>query len=78
MALTSEQRAVLEARLTEAQTAYHNLQLGTSARVVVDQNGERVEYTAANSSKLRAYITELEALLAGKSTRARPMKVWFR
>lgn len=78
MALTSEQRAVLQARLTEAQTAYHRLQIGTSARVVVDQNGERVEFTSANSSKLKAYIAELEAQLACKDTRARPMKVWFR
>lgn len=78
MALTSEQRAVLEARLSEAQAAYHNLQIGTSARVVVDQNGERVEYTNANRAALRAYILELEAQLAERDTRARPFKVWFR
>lgn len=78
MALTSEQRAVLETRLSEAETAYHALQIGTSARVVVDQNGERVEYTNANRASLRAYIEELKAKLADKDTRARPFKVWFR
>ena len=34
--------------------------LGRSARVFVDQNGERVEYSAANSSKLSQYIQMLK------------------
>lgn len=33
------------------------------ARVVVDQNGERVEFVAANSVGLYNYIKELEAKL---------------
>jgi hypothetical protein len=55
--------ATLQARLTAAEEAYHNLQIGCSARVVVDQNGERVEYSAANSAKLAAYINELKRQL---------------
>lgn len=45
--------------LKEAQDAYHQLNLGGSVRVVVDQNGERVEYTAANRQSLWAYILRL-------------------
>lgn len=37
--------------------------IGQSARVVVDQNGERVEYTPANSTKLSAYINDLKRQL---------------
>jgi len=77
MALTSEQRATLTARKTAAETAYHNLMVGGAPRVVVDQNGERVEYTPANASRLKAYIQELENLLAGISTRSGPIKVWM-
>lgn len=50
--------------LTQAQAAYHDLMIGVSARVVVDQNGERVEYTAANASRLQAYITSLQNLIS--------------
>jgi|CryGeyDrversion2_3_1046612.scaffolds.fasta_scaffold00260_3 hypothetical protein len=51
-------------KLVEAETALHELLTGTSARVVVDQNGERVEYTAANAPRLRAYIEELKRTLS--------------
>lgn len=77
MALTSEQRALYTARKTAAEAAYHSLLLGTQARVVVDQNGERVEYTAANRSALKAYIQELTDLLAEVSTRSGPIKTWL-
>lgn len=52
--------ATIQERLTEAETALHDLQIGKSARVYVDQNGERVEYTAANRSTLMAYIGSLK------------------
>lgn len=50
------------AKLKEARDAYHSLRTGTAPRVVVDQNGSRVEYAVANSTGLYAYIQELEAL----------------
>lgn len=53
----------VEQLLTEARNAYHLLLTGRSARVVVDQNGERVEFTAANRASLYNYIRELEAKL---------------
>ncbi len=72
MAITAAQAA---AWLPEAQTAYHALVLGGSARVVVDQNGERVEYTSANRAALSAYIAMLEGIIAGISDNPGPLKV---
>lgn len=52
--------ATLQERLNEAEAAYHDLQIGKSVRVFVDQNGERVEYSAANAARLAAYIADLK------------------
>lgn len=57
----------LAEKLVDAEEAYHELQAGRSARVFVDQNGERVEYTAANRRDLARYIEELKAKIAGKT-----------
>lgn len=67
--------ATVQERLTQAEDAYHQLMLGQSARVVVDQNGERVEYTPANSTKLAAYITELKRQLG--TVTSGPMNVFM-
>lgn len=53
--------SVLKKRLTEAEGAYHQLMVGGSIRVYVDQNAERLEYTAANKQYLFNYITQLRA-----------------
>lgn len=59
----------LQQKLDQAETAYHALQLGKSARVVVDgNNGTRVEYTAANRPALYSYIQTLRAQLNPPST----------
>jgi hypothetical protein len=64
--------------LVDAEAAYHDLQLGRSARVFVDQNGERVEYTAANRRDLARYIEELKAKIAGRSVHyGGPLKAVF-
>lgn len=55
-------------RLVEAEDAYHALLTGESARVVVDQNGQRVEYTAANRGALAVYIAQLKDEIAGTTT----------
>lgn len=52
--------ATLEERLKEARSAYHALMTGQLARVFVDQNGERVEFTSANKTSLYNYILQLE------------------
>jgi hypothetical protein len=62
--LTPEQRTALEANLAEARAAYHTLAIGGQARVIVDQNGERVEFTAARKGDLYTYIMSLESQLA--------------
>ena len=66
----------LAEKLVKAEDAYHQLMTGTMARVVVDQNGERVEFTPANASRLRAYIEDLKLQISG-STVTGPMRVYF-
>lgn len=61
MSLTPEQCDALKAQLADAEKQYHSLITGTMARVVVDQNGQRVEFTAANRSTLGAYIASLQS-----------------
>lgn len=77
MTLSAAERTLYETRLSEAETAYHELRLGKQARVFVDQNGERVEFSVANASRLQAYIMELKSML-GKSTGITgPMNAWM-
>lgn len=59
--------ATIQQNLDEARNAYHSLQTGTMARVVVDLDGSRVEFTAAKKSDLYAYIQQLEAQVAPAS-----------
>lgn len=72
MALTVEERATYTERLAGAEQALYQLMIGESARVFVDQNGERVEYAVANAQRLRAYIFELKVAL-GKIDDMKPM-----
>lgn len=63
--------------LVQAKAAMHALRTGASARVVVDQNGERVEFTSANVAGLRAYIDELTLLVANASPFRGPLNPYF-
>lgn len=65
-----------EQQLADAKSQYHLLVTGQAAKVYVDQNGERVEYVAANSAKLLAYIQRLEAQIAGTPSQG-PMRPWL-
>ena len=67
----------LQARLAEAEAAYHNLMTGRSVSEVVDQNGERVRYTPANKNGLATYIADLKSKL-GQGTGSGPMRFWGR
>ena len=58
----------LAQKLVQAEDAYHRLMIGGQPLVVVDQNGERVEYTRANSAQLRAYILELQRAIASNGS----------
>ena len=69
--------ATLAERLVQAETAYHNLLIGQSAREVVDSDGSRVTYTATNMAALAAYISKLKLEIAGTPTSRGPLGVWF-
>ena len=63
----------LNEQLTAARLAYHQLMTGVAPKVIVDQNGERVEFVAANADRLRQYIVSLEsAIAAGVSVSRNP------
>lgn len=58
---------ILRSRLESAEQAYHDLVTGGAAKVFVDQNGERVEYVAANAARLSSYIELLRRKIAEAS-----------
>ncbi|MDA3808282.1 MAG: gpW family head-tail joining protein [Thiomicrorhabdus sp.] len=64
-------------RLDEAEAQYHAFNTGQMARVFVDQNGERVEFSATNISRLRAYIIELKTELGIAVKKSQALKVYF-
>lgn len=61
--ITADERALLTRRLADAENAYHQLVMGGAVKVVVDQNGERIEYAQANVNRLLGYITTLKTRL---------------
>lgn len=66
-------------QLAAVRADYAALVSGNKARVIVDQNGERVEFTAANAQRLYALIQEMAACLESGSTPRpnRPMGFYF-
>lgn len=58
-------------RLKDARKAYHDIMIGGAISRFVDQNGEQVQYTRANSTMLSTYILALEAEEAGCTGGAR-------
>lgn len=55
--------ATLEARLTEAETAYHQLMTGSLSESVGSGDAQ-VRYTRADSGLLSAYIAQLRSQVA--------------
>lgn len=53
----------LQARLGQAESAYHKLMTGNLEETVQQDSG-RVTYTPANIAKLQAYIVELKLQIA--------------
>lgn len=68
--------ATLAEQLADAKSALHDIATGRAVKVVVDQNGERIEYAAANMDRLSAYIATLESKL-GLGCGSGPMNVWM-
>ena len=65
--------AVLQTRITDAENALHDLQMGARVVKLVSPNGNEVEYQQADSGKLQSYITWLKSQLAtGQSTSTDP------
>lgn len=78
--LTPEERAALKARIAKLEAQYDDIMSGKAVKRFVDQNGESVEYTAANAGKLLAYINELKSDLNcafARRYRPRPMGFLF-
>jgi hypothetical protein len=73
MALSPEDLATYQARLSEAEKALHSFMIGGQPVRVQDQSGESVTYNATNISRLKAYIAELKALIAGDTPNGGPM-----
>jgi hypothetical protein len=55
-----------ETDLAEMKKARLAILTGTSPKVVVDQNGERVEFQQANMGRLERAISQLEATINSK------------
>jgi hypothetical protein len=64
-------------RLVEAEAAYHALQTGKAVARVRDSNGDEVTYTTATVSRLRQYINDLKAEIAGALRVAKPLRPVF-
>lgn len=67
------EKEILEARLSEAETALHSLMIGQSV-TVVDYDGRSTRYAPSDEGRLRAYIRELQQSL-GKGPRRRAIAV---
>lgn len=63
IALTPEQRALLQQQLNEATAAYHSVMIGGQVREFHDQNGERIVYSSSNRVSLLGYINGLRMQL---------------
>lgn len=64
-------------KIASAKAAYHDLMTGRSPRVVVDQHGERVEYSPVNVAKLQLYIRQLEAECTATTTSRSQVPIGF-
>ena len=78
--LTEAEKAALRIRIASLEKQYDDLLSGRAVKRFVDQNGEQVEYTTANTDRLLAYIQSLKADLNcafAKRYKARPMGFIF-
>ena len=72
--LTPAERLVWQERLTQAENAYHELQVGGGVKVLVDQNGERIEFTQASILRLSGYIAMIRGMLGLSGASKGPMR----
>ena len=73
--------AALKVQIAEAEDAYHGFMCGKQIARFTDQNGETVQYTIGDKSRLYLYIQELKAKLpstdTGYSGWPTPMRPFF-
>lgn len=67
-------RATLVIWLSKAEKAYNDLQTGKLVKVMVDQNGERVEFNATTAPRLLNYIADLKRQLGIGAAPLGPMR----
>lgn len=78
--LTPEEKAAIKARIIRLEADYDAIMSGRAVKKFVDQNGEQVEYTTANSTKLLALINDLKAMVNcefARKYKPRPMGFLF-
>ena len=76
--LSSAEKAALKIKIAKLEQNYEDIISGRAVKRFVDQNGEQVEYTAANSSKLLDYINALKAKVdCSFAKRFRPRPIGF-
>jgi len=79
--LTAEEIAVIRGRIVKLEAQYDKIISGTSVVEFVDQNGEKVRYSAANAANLLAHINRLKAMVDpchAKKYQSRPVGFIFR
>lgn len=74
--MTTEERAQLEAWLSQAQLARHELMIGGKA-VSISSGGKTVSYTAGDLVRLDQYIASLKRQLGIEGAVAKPIRVFF-
>lgn len=63
MTLSDEDRAIYTTRLIAAEDALHQLEIGQARVMVRADSGEQVQYTPADTARLRGYVRELRQRL---------------
>lgn len=75
---TPAERVAMQARLTRLEQHYDDLTSGRAVKRFEDQNGEKIEYTTANLTKLETLINELRSCLDSSfSSYYKPRPVGF-
>lgn len=71
--LSPSECAALAAKIAQLTDSYEQLLSGRKARVLVDQNGERIEFNGGNTRSLFAYLEGLKSEYAnGCAVNLRP------
>lgn len=71
---------VLQQRLADAENALHTVTLGGQATAIMDQNGERIEYSRTSPGALTKYIAMLNwqiSQLTGSGVTGAPLRPVF-